>query len=42
MVKCDRKIGTVCVYLHVQCPYIADNDKECPDYWKITDNIKAI
>ena len=33
--KCDRKIGTVCVYLQSQCPYAADNDQECPNYWKL-------
>lgn len=34
--KCDRRIGTICVYLHMECPYhVQDKESECPNFWKM-------
>ena len=34
--KCDRRIGQTCVFLHCICSFAAAGvEEECPNFWKI-------
>ncbi len=34
--RCDRRVGDVCVYLGRQCVYyLVNRETECPDFWKM-------
>ena len=34
--KCDRRVGQTCVFLHCICSFAAANaEEDCPNFWKI-------